>query len=380
MPNYQRNEIVPGLFVLAAGAVFVLYAFRIGRWEALNFLAGERLGCRAVFDEVKTLAVGAKVAVAGRRVGEVRNLRWTEMPYTAADIDLLRRQLGAVPEGVREGARRLVVEVDFELADDSLRLDPATAQVALLQEGLLGQHFLDLYPGYWEERDQPKTILAAGHPEPLSIRARRAGGIDSLAANVGDAVASIDALTKTLNEGVLSVENRDNFTALLRDLGDAAGELRRLLAASSEDGLQANTIDPLRRLLDAATAAMTDVRQRLLDTTLPMAERTLAESRTGLEDLRSNVAAVRSDLGAALEQLEGALADARPDLTESMRRLRSTLWQAELAMRKVRANPSVLLFGTDEPDLEAREFDEAGVRATGRARIYRQRDESASGR
>lgn len=380
MPNYQRNEIVPGLFVLAAAAVFVLFAFRIGRWEALSFLAGERLVCRTVFDEVKTLAVGAKVAVAGRRVGEVSRLRWTVQEYSADDVDHLRRQLGTLPEGVREGARRLVVEVQFELSDASLRLEPASAQVALLQEGLLGQHFLDLYPGSWAETAQPPTILAAGHGQPLGIRARRAGGIDTLAATVGEAVRSIKALTTTLNDSVLTGENRENFSGLLRSLSGAAEDLRRLLAANDENGLQAKAIDPLRKLLDAATQTLTEVRQRLLDSTLPLAERALDESRAGLQEFRSSLAAVRTDLAAVLDQMEGTLVETRPELAESMHRLRGTLWQAELAMRRVRANPSVLLFGTDETDLEAREFDDRGVRTTGRARIYRQRDESGTGR
>src|SRR5436309_11901579 len=31
-----------------------MYAFRVGRWEVLDFLKGDRLACRAVFDEVKS--------------------------------------------------------------------------------------------------------------------------------------------------------------------------------------------------------------------------------------------------------------------------------------------------------------------------------------
>ena len=46
MASYQRKEIVPGLFVLAAAAVFALFAFRIGRWEVFAFLKGDRVACR----------------------------------------------------------------------------------------------------------------------------------------------------------------------------------------------------------------------------------------------------------------------------------------------------------------------------------------------
>jgi ABC-type transporter Mla subunit MlaD len=380
MANYQRNEIVPGLFVLAAAAVFVLFAFRVGRWEVLNALKGERLVCRAVFDEVKTLSVGAKVSVAGRRVGEVSRLRWTELAYDAADIDVLRRQLGTLPAGVREGLRRLVVEVEFELADAGLRLDPGSAQVALMQEGLLGQYFLDLYPGYWEEAAQPETVFAAGFTPPVSIRARRAGGFEAIAGTLGGAIESIEALTRTLRDGVLSEQNRAAFTGLLQSLGGAARDIGELLRADNADGLQQAAIQPLRRALDTAASSVDDVRRRLLESSMPKAEQALDEAKAGAAEFRTALAAARADLARVLDQLEGAVLDLRPEVAESARRLRSSLWQAELALRKIRLDPSVLLFGSDEQDLEARDPGAAGLGPTGRARPYRQRDEGADGR
>jgi ABC-type transporter Mla subunit MlaD len=374
MPNYQRKEIVPGLFVLGAVAVFALYAFRVGRWEMFNFLKGARLQCRSVFDEVKTLVVGAKVAVAGRRVGAVNRMAWTEQPYTAEDLEHLRRRFGTLPQGIQEGARRLVVQVDFELTDANLRLDPASALVFVQQDGLLGQHYLDLYPGYWPAEAEPPQVLAAGHPEPLLLRAQRAGGIEQLAATAGDAIASIDALARTLNTGVFSSENRDSLTAMLASMKDSAAELHKLLA--SDGALQAGTLQPLQKLLDSASAALGEVREH----TLPKTEQLLDESRGSVQDFRTALAAVQKDLIALLDQLEGTLLDTRPGLADSVRRLRSTLWQAEMAIRKVRADPSLLLFGSSEQNLEAREMDTSGVRTDGRARIYQQRDERAGGK
>lgn len=380
MPNYQRNEIVPGLFVLAAAAVFMLFAFRIGRWEWLDFLKGSRLACVTVFDEVETLAVGAKVAVAGRRVGDVTGLRWTQLPYSDADIELLRQQFGTLPDGIRPGARRLVVEVEFELADEGLRIEPTSAQVALVQEGLLGQFYLDLYPGYWPEGDQPPQIFSADLAEPVPIRARRAGGFDALAALVGNAVGSIDALTTTLSEGVFSDANRNNLTSLLQSLSQAAASFASLLDVDNTTGVQASALTPLRSALETAATTMDQLRTRLLDTTLPKTERALDESQQALQELRATIAAARTDLTQVLDQLESTLVEVRPELAESARRLRGTLWQAELALRKIRFDPSVLLFGSDEQDLEARGLEPGGLTPSGRARIYLQRDERASGR
>ncbi len=67
-------------------------------------------------------------------------------------------------------------------------------------------------------------------------------------------------------------------------------------------------------------------------------------------------------------------------MAEIVRRLRRTMWQAEMVARKIRANPSVVIWGDDEPDLEATEIDESAIRRTGRARPYRQRDESDDGK
>jgi ABC-type transporter Mla subunit MlaD len=378
--NYQRNEIVPGLFVLAAAAVFTLFAFRVGRWGVLDFLKGERLTCRAVFDEVKTLAVGAKVSVAGRRVGEVSRLRWTETPYSAEDLEYLRQQLGALPPGLRVGSLHLVVEVEFELADRELRLEPASAQVALLQEGLLGNYFVDLYPGHWEPPGEPPRIFAAGLIGPLTLRARRAGGIDALSATLGDAIDAFHSLAKVLTEGVFSAPNRDNLAALLDALRRSGEEIAVLLRSDNDAGLQASAMRPLRLALETATTTVEQLRARLLEGTLPKADALLEQTQRSVQSVETAVTAARQDVGAVLAQLDATLLDVRPELADSARRLRQSLWQAELALRKIRFDPSVLFWGSSGEDLEAAAGEPGSVGPSGRARIYRQRDEHATGK
>lgn len=374
MARHQRREIVPGLFVLAAGAVFALFAFRVGRWEVLDFLKGDRLLCRSVFDEVKTLSVGARVVVSGRSVGVVDRLAWTEREYTPEDLEILRRRLGTLPPGIGTEARRLVVQVDFELTDETLRLDRETARVTIRQDGFLGQHYIDLYPGFWPAEMEPPTILAAGYEEPLLLPAHAAGGLELLTATVADAVASLDALITTLNEGVLSPANRENLGAMLGSLRGAAEDMRGMLGEGG--GLRTGLLEPFQQLLESATAALATLRED----TLPGADRLMAETSAGAAELRESLAAVQGDLRQVLDQLEATLVDTRPALADAVQRLRGALWQAEMAMRRIRADPSVLLWGAEQADLEARERDESGVRATGRARIYRQRDERVEGR
>jgi ABC-type transporter Mla subunit MlaD len=179
---------------------------------------------------------------------------------------------------------------------------------------------------------------------------------------------------KLLHEQVFSTANRENLAGALAAIKGAAEELRQLLAADGE--LHGRALEPLQRLLDSAAATVISVR----DTTLPRADHLLDEANGGAQEFRAALAAVQKDLGAVFGQLQGTLLENRPELAESVQRLRSVLWQAEMALRKIRANPAVLLFGSAEQDLEAREFDESGARATGRARIFQQRDERAGGR
>ena len=62
-------------------------------------------------------------------------------------------------------------------------------------------------------------------------------------------------------------------------------------------------------------------------------------------------------------------------IAEIVRRLRRASWEAEMALRKVRANPAIVIYGDDEANLEAGPTDASALRRTGKAAPYRQRDE-----
>ena len=85
---------------------------------------------------------------------------------------------------------------------------------------------------------------------------------------------------------------------------------------------------------------------------------------------------MQADLQAVIKNADGLLSDNRADVAESIRRLRRGMWQAEMALRKIRTNPSVLLFGDEETDYEAREIDETQGRYGGRAPPFGGRDET----
>jgi hypothetical protein len=72
------------------------------------------------------------------------------------------------------------------------------------------------------------------------------------------------------------------------------------------------------------------------------------------------------------------IAENRPDLSESLQALRRTMWELEMGIRKVRANPALLIWGDDEKLLGTWPADESGLRRSGRAAPYEQRDENGN--
>ena len=107
----------------------------------------------------------------------------------------------------------------------------------------------------------------------------------------------------------------------------------------------------------------------------PRLDNLLAEISTTTGDMRENLDAVAADLRKLLANTDRVVGQAETELAEASRRLRRTLWQGEMALRKIRANPSLVFFGDDETDLEARDLDLTEIRLRGRARPYEQRDE-----
>ena len=97
------------------------------------------------------------------------------------------------------------------------------------------------------------------------------------------------------------------------------------------------------------------------------------------DEFQDRLDAVQSDLQDLLQTATGMLTENRANIADIVRRLRRVMWEAEMTLRKIRANPALLFLGDDEKMLEATMVDESGLRRTGRARPYEQRDESDDG-
>lgn len=378
MAEYRRHEIVTGLFILVAVAAFSLFAFKVGRYDFFDALQGPRLRCVTYLDDVKTLTSGAKVTAAGRVVGSVSELRLVERAIEESEVSHLAT-LGGRPD-LRPGLVRQIVEVSFELTDPALLLDPKSARVTLLQDGFLGQHFLDLEPGFWEKGAAPKPLFEAGHADGFVVAARAGTDVEKLLSAVYVSVTDVHEILEKVNHDVLSPANSKALSKLIDDLGAMTGEARSFLEKERPDGLHRSIVEPLQATIRGADRLVADLRTSLVDGAIPKAEKLLESSQTSLDALSGDARGLVGDARGLLGHVDELVTENSADVAESMRRLRRSLWEAEMALRKVRSDPSVVLFGDDEQDLEAVETDESGTRKGGRARPYGQRDESPDGK
>lgn len=366
--TYRRSEIVSGLFIVVALFIFGLFAFKVGRFDLMGLFRPPAVVGRAVFLDVESLRVGAEVKVGGRRVGEVTALNLVDRLWTGG------RQT--------ETLHRLVNEVVFELRDPSLRIDPGTAEVKVAQDSPLAPHFLALDPGRWSPEGVPPTLFAADLGPELVLPAREAVAFGDLVELAGPAISELLAILETLNRKVLTPENMATVSTLVDDLGHTAAGSRRLVERVDRDLLAPEKLAAIDRMVTNLDQALSNGRQvaarldRLLDPEQdPRLDTTLTQVAELTARLNRDLETIQTDLTRVLATTDKTVSSTGVELGEALRRLRRALWQGEMALRKIRANPAVLLFGDDETDLEARDIDLTKVRLEGRAEPYEQRDE-----
>ncbi len=366
MNTYRRSEVLTGLFVTAAAVVFALFAFKVGSFDLMGLLKPESVSCRTFFSNVKTLQVGSKVRVGGREVGEIVGLELVESSGPTT----------------KENKQRLVNRVTFELTNPELRLDPKSAKVALAQDSLLAPHYLELDPGRWSAGELPLPIFDAELPEDLFIGSLETAGIEELIAMTYPAIEQLGSMIETLNRDLLTPENLGTLSEAIRDLDGVLVEGRALATNLNQKLLAPDNLETFDRTLhnlDQAVADGQQVADRLESIFDPEQDPRLDQFLTDIAavggELRVQLDSVSGDLEQLLQHANQVVNNTDAELAEATRRLQRTLWQGEMALRKIRSNPAVLLFGDNETDLEAGAIDFTEIRLRGRARPYEQRDE-----
>ncbi|MEM6552456.1 MAG: MlaD family protein [Planctomycetota bacterium] len=389
MPPYSRSEIISGLFVVLAVTIFAMFAFNIIQID-LPFTRDKAIPFTADLAYAATLAPGDKVIFAGKDVG------------TVTDI-----QIKSIPDPDNPGRQKQVIAADFEITDPTLRLDPQLASVSVGQVGLLSRHHIELDPGTSAPDAPPILDSADPNGPPIVLEAKMGSSIDAVIAQAAPAFERISNVLTKIDEGILSQRNLDEVDKTLNNLEEATALATAYLEQTNPEGVSAQVLQPARQLLTRANTAIDELQKRLAEVTLTEAETLLKEATTTVKQIREfseridkeiqdrtpelrrtlsrlasaaesiddQIKVLGTDASEVLRLSQNMLAENRPELAESIRRLRRSMTEAELLIRKVRANPSRLIFGDDEKLFDVDQTDAGWLIRTGRAQPYEQRDE-----
>jgi ABC-type transporter Mla subunit MlaD len=411
MADYRRSELVSGLFILSSVLIFALYAFKL-LGVPIPGLEAPGVICETWVDEVQQLDAAGKVAVGGRQVGNVVDFAYAERPWTVDELAAAKARSGELAPGQALGQVRPSIKIRFRITDESLRVG-ANASVSIAQEGFIGAWYLLLDPGTWPEASPPAPLVKAGPPKG-GFPSKPTAGLAELMPMVKPSLASLERILDKVDTALLTAENTGEIAKLLPSVRadmDAARtlitNLSDLTDKSSVDGVQQRLLNPASVLVKDLETVLADARRDLLpllQSNLREAEETLKNSRSVMTKLESllheahpnaqkllaNLREATDGLSAKLDSANGLvnegkklltstnslMTDMRPQVAEIVRTLRNAMWEMDLAMRKIRENPAVILFGDGEVNLEADGRDDTGLRQSGRAKPYDQRDEA----
>lgn len=387
--TFRRSEVISGAFVLGTLAIFTVFAFRVEGLDLFGFMRGQQVLCRSYFADTLGLEDGAKVTVAGKRIGTVHSIRIVLVPQGADEVRSLQERDATAFATMQAGWLRQVIEVDFAIEDPTLHIDLETARVTVAQDGLLGRQYLNLEPGFWQPGAAPQPIVARNLPQPLTIVAREVAGLDQLFRAAESVIARADGFLGRIEQEVLSSDNLDKTREMLSDLAITAKAAKSLLDSNNSAGLQQSLVAPLQATLAGANELIAQNRptiRRLLDnlsratTDLePQLHTLLANLNEATAQLEPRLARVETDVHAMLTTSKATIDENRAELAETMRSMRRAMWQAEMMLRKIRGNPSLLLFGDEQLDQQEQATDFTELDTSGRVRPFRQRDEQAAG-
>lgn len=323
-----------------------------------------------------------------------------------------------------------VDEEEVEKEPGGFRLAGPPARAMLMQEGFLGPHYIQIFTGP-ASTDAPTHQIfgddfadfGGDEDSAIPLIGMETGLFAALGESALPLMDDVRALVRKLNAEVLSDDNVKVLSSALVELDGVLKDARTLinervsplLDPANPEGLQQKLVQPANLLLVNANNTLQTLERDLktmvlekLSTLLDEGQATVEVAKGALEDARGAIARMTPPLERALKNLEegtndldgrlnrmeahvdnlvgelmtllrqtnGMVAELRPETLETMESLRRAVWELELAFRKVRADPSLLIFGDDEKILHTWPSDPSGRRRTGRAAPYQQRDEN----
>jgi len=340
--EYRTTDIRTGLFI-----TFTLVAATV-----LIFLMGGVRGAfrdareiQVLFDNVRLLEREAPVTLGGFRVGEVASISRIEV----------------TEPGGKKGYKVVVkMSVDRDL---DLRSD---ARAMVKTDGFLGGKFVALTPGV-----NPMPLV-----EGKAIPGSAEINVADLMAMVETPIQRLDGILKALEGFSTNQRNLDNVEGILSETHEILNGIREKTLPRAE-GILAVVQDTLRN----ANAKMDHIGDKV-EATLDTGTRTVQElgdtvrKRVGkldgvLEEAMAVLGEVRTGVNRVAGSADRILTDNNRNLYLTLRNLRDATAELDRLMRKLRADPSVVIWGDDEKvEPAALPRDPKDIRTNGKASRY----------
>ena len=339
----KSSELRSGVFVVLAVVALTILIFSVGNFRA-RFKSASRY--YTYVDNVKFLKSHDPVTYGGFKVGEIKSLE-------------------VAPD--RHGMVKITVDVDEDtpVKEDSI--------ITVKQDGILGPKYLELSPGKPGSKRAPRGTTLPGVAPVAFVE---------LGPSFEGPMTKLDTLLENVNKIIGDEEFRKNIAGMLI-------EARSLLKGLSEQIEKVGTMagktgERSQEVLGEVQETVKSLREPLARTLKNTEELTgrLAKDADALTDrIVKTLDEVTARLNKSLDALDqvfkdtdGLILQNNKNLFETIRGMRDMTHHLELAAKRIRANPSVVLFGSPETPEELRRADETELRLKGRARRYDKED------
>ena len=335
----KSTELRSGIFVVLAMVVLTILIFSVGNFRA-------RLKSTSRFytyvDNAKFLKNHDPVTWGGFKVGEIKTME-------------------VAPD--RHGYVKITVDIDEDIPvrDDSV--------ITVKQDGILGPKYLEISPGSPQAKRAPSGSTLPGVTPTAFVE---------LGPAFEGPLARINTLLDNLNAIIGDEQFRKNVSALLSEARGALTSLNEQLqnlgkTLTKTGDLVTEAQDTLKSVREPLTKTLKNTDELTAHLTKDADLLTDKIAKT-LDDVTARLSKTADNLDQLLKDSDGLIVQNNRNLYETIRGLRDMTHHLELAAKRIRANPSIVLFGAQETPEELRKADETELRLRGRARRYDKED------
>lgn len=189
------SELKVGILVLVSITVFVFIV--LSATGGVRDLLSRPFVAKSRFAEVDGLLPGADVRLAGKRVGNVKEVNLASVPRNPEDLNTVE----------------VIMEIDPDVAKQWVRSD---SRATLGSIGLLGDKVIDISPGTVNGQLLPRGSYIESAPG-ANIR-KIISGVDPLITDLTDSAEQIKSLVTKINDGKGTLGRLINNPKVFEDL------------------------------------------------------------------------------------------------------------------------------------------------------------------